>query len=235
MKEAIVLFSGGKDSLLATVRYLDAGYKVYLIIYENSCGIGINNAKNTSTRLIRKYGNDKVVLLGVKDISPIFRTMIYPFYNYEINEIYHNFGNISISQFNCLACRTSMYVNSIILCKQYNVKEVVDGARSCQIFAIEQKEMLEEYRKLFHKYGIDIQYPLENLEDDWKLKNELLMRGMVPKTIEPQCLLGCPLSKEDINKEIIEAVVNVYRNYLLEKVEKCIEDFKDIKHIGDYH
>lgn len=163
MKEAIVLFSGGKDSLLATVRYLDTGYKVYLITYKNSCGIGIDNVNNTSKRLTDKYGQDKVVLLGAKDISPIFRTMIYPFYNYKINEIYNKFGNISISQFNCLACRTSMYVNSIILSKQYNIKEVVDGARNCQLFAIEQKEMLDEYRKLFHKYGIDIKYPLENL------------------------------------------------------------------------
>lgn len=234
MKEAIVLFSGGKDSLLSTVRYLDDGYKVYLITYENSCGIRINNALNTAKRLIKKYGTNKVILLGVKDISPIFRIMIYPFYNYKISEIYNNFGNISISQFNCLACRTSMYVASIILSKQHNIKEVVDGARNCQIFAIEQKEMLDEYRKLFHKYGIDIKYPLENLEDDWNLKNELLMRGIIPKTIEPQCLLGCPLSKNDVDKEVIEAVVNVYQNYLLEKVEKCIENFKDIKHLGDY-
>ena len=117
MKEAIVLFSGGKDSLLATVRYLDTGYKVYLITYKNSCGIGIDNVNNTSKRLTDKYGQDKVVLLGAKDISPIFRTMIYPFYNYKINEIYNKFGNVSISQFNCLACRTSMYVNSIILSK----------------------------------------------------------------------------------------------------------------------
>lgn len=234
MKEAIVLFSGGKDSLLATARYLDTGGKVYLVTYKNSCEIGIDNVNNTSKRLIDKYGNDKVIALGTKDISPIFRTMIYPFYNYKINEIYNDFGNISISQFNCLACRTSMYVNSIILSKQYNIKEVIDGARSCQLFAIEQKEMLDEYRKLFHKYGINIKYPLENLDDDWDLKNELLMRGIIPKTLEPQCLLGCPLRKNDIDEEIVQAVVNVYKNYLLEKVYKCIENFKDIKHMGDY-
>ncbi len=84
MKKAIILFSGGKDSLLTSIRYLDKGYKVKLITYENSC-------------------------------------------------------------------------------------------------------------------GIDIKYPLENLKDDWDLKNELLMRGIIPKTIEPQCLLGCTLNKNDMN------------------------------------
>ena len=127
-----------------------------------------------------------------------------------------------------------MYVSSIILSKQYNIKEVVDGARSCQLFAIEQEGMLNEYRKLFNKYGITIEYPLEKLEDDWDLKNKLLMRGIIQKTLEPQCLLGCPLSKNDMDTEIIIAIVNVYRNYLLEKIEKCIENFKDIKHKVDY-
>ena len=97
MKEALVLFSGGKDSLLSTIKYLDNDYKVYLITYDNSCGIGMINVKSTVNRLIKKYGNDRIEFIGIKDISAIFRNFIVPFYNYKFDYITDEFGVITIS------------------------------------------------------------------------------------------------------------------------------------------
>lgn len=233
MKEVMVLFSGGKDSLLATVRYLDKGYKVYLVTYDNSYSLGGNNVLTTAKRLEERY-IFQVVILGIKDISPIFRELIYPFYNYKTEYIKNNFGNITISQFNCLACRVAMYIGTILLCKEYKIKEVIDGARVCQLFVIEQKEMLQKFRELFHKYDLTINYPLENLESDWQEKNELLMRGIVPKTIEGQCLLGCPVTEEEITIDLIEGIIKVYDSYLISKIIKCLDDYKDIKWNGEY-
>ena len=228
MKQVLILFSGGKDSLLSTVRYLDCGYKVYLITYDNSCGIGMKNVKSTVNRLIKKYGNDRVEFIGTKDISPIFRNFIVPFYNYKFDYIIELFGTISISQFNCLACRMAMYVASIIICKQKNISIVVDGARISQLFVIEQEKMLNKFTDFFKEYNLTIDYPVKNIESDWDLKNELLIRGIIPKTIEPQCLLGCPISKENINEELINSICNVYDKYLKEKAIKVIENYNNI-------
>lgn len=228
MKEALILFSGGKDSLLATIRYLDDGYKVYLITYDNSCGLGMKNVKSTIKRLIKKYGNDRIDFIGTKDISAIFRNFIEPFYNYKLDYIIDEFGVVTISQFNCLACRMAMYVASIIICRQKNISIVVDGARICQLFAIEQEEMLNKFTSLFDKYKLKIDYPVKNIDNDWELKNELLIRGIIPKTIEPQCLLGCPLNKDNINKELINSICNVYEKYLKEKAIKVIDAYSII-------
>lgn len=35
MKEALILFSGGKDSVLSTLMMLDKGYKVNLVTFDN--------------------------------------------------------------------------------------------------------------------------------------------------------------------------------------------------------
>lgn len=35
IEKALVLFSGGKDSLILTLRLLDSGCKVYLVTFEN--------------------------------------------------------------------------------------------------------------------------------------------------------------------------------------------------------
>ena len=130
-----------------------------------------------------------------------------------------------------------MYIASIILCNQYNIKNVFDGARRSQLFAIEQREMLNKFEKLFSENGININYPLENETDDWRLKNELLLRGIVPKTLEPQCLLGVPTpsnEKEGLSKNVLMATTNVYEKYLKQKAKEIIDRYKDLKLNGDF-
>jgi len=231
-KKALVLFSGGKDSLLVTLKLLDDGYKVYLVTYENGCGLKPENVNSTVKRISENY-KDRIINLGIKNIVGIFREFIYPFYNYTSKYINDIYGNITISQFNCLSCRLSMYIASIILCKTYNINEVFDGARKSQLFVIEQSEMLKKFKALFNKYNLSIFYPLEDFENDWKLKNELLIRGIVPKTLESQCLLGVPLKKEDIDNSIIEAVENVYEKYHKIKIEDIINRYKKCKMYGE--
>ena len=148
-EKSLVLFSGGKDSLVVALRLLDSNYKLYLVTYENGCGLKAENVNNTIERLIKKYGSAKIENIGIKNIAGFFREFIYPFYNYTSSYIKENYGDITISQFNCLACRLSMYIASIILCNRYNIKNVFDGARRSQLFAIEQREMLNKFEKLF--------------------------------------------------------------------------------------
>lgn len=126
-----------------------------------------------------------------------------------------------------------MYIASIILCKNYNINEVFDGARKSQLFVIEQTEMLKSFKALFNKYDLSIFYSLENQDDDWKVKNELLIRGIVPKTLEPQCLIGVPLRKEDIDNSIIEATKNVYEKYEKSKISDILTRYKNLKIYGD--
>lgn len=231
-EKSLVLFSGGKDSLVVALRLLDSNNKLYLVTYENGCGLKAENVNNTIERLIKKYGSAKIENIGIKNIAGFFREFIYPFYNYTSSYIKENYGDITISQFNCLACRLSMYIASIILCNQYNIRKVFDGARISQLFAIEQKEMLNKFEKLFTENNISINFPLENEMDDWKLKNELLLRGIVPKTLEPQCLLGVPIL--DKNEDILMATVNVYEKYLKQKAKEILKRYKNLRINGDF-
>ena len=42
----------------------------------------------------KKYGNDRIEFIGIKDISAIFRNFIVPFYNYKFDYITDEFGVI---------------------------------------------------------------------------------------------------------------------------------------------
>lgn len=228
MKRALVLFSGGKDSLLSTILLIEKGYQVYLVHYDNMHQIGSNNIKKGIDRLIKKYGNDKVKFMGIKNISAIFRNFIKDFYVLKPKEISEKYGQISVSEFNCLSCRLAMYIATIIICKQNDIKVVADGARKSQLFAIEQEGMLSLFEELFKTYNIDIVFPVKDIASDYELKNELIIRGIIPKVNESQCLLGLPLKSDDVDKEHLEASINIFNNILKEKAIKIIEKYKNI-------
>ena len=116
MKEALVLFSGGKDSFLSTLIMLEKGYKVNLVTFDNGRELKSKNVLIGAKRIQKKYGSDRVKIIGIKKTDAIFRELICTFYNYDIEYIRTQFGKITISQFNCLACRLAMYILAIIIC-----------------------------------------------------------------------------------------------------------------------
>jgi len=228
MKKVLVLYSGGKDSMLSAMLLLEKGYQVFLVYYDNSFEIGSKNIKNGVKRLEKKYGNDRVKYIGLKKIDGIFRELIREFYNLKFATVLENYGNISVSQFNCLACRLAMYIASIIICKQLGITLVADGARNSQLFAIEQDPMLDLFILLFQKYDIDLLLPVKNLEDDFQEKNEFLIRGIIPKVSESQCLIGMPLNKDTVDEEVLGAVVKTYQMLLFPKIDFLIQKYAHV-------
>ncbi len=223
-KDVLLLFSGGKDSFLCACKLLNNGYNIYLVTYENGFGLKSENVNNGVERLINKFGLDRVKNLGTFNISGIFRNYFLPFFNLSTSKINELYGDITYSQFNCLICRTSMYIYSIALCKKYNINYICEGARISQGFAIEQKIMIDEFKALVESYSIDLITPMLDFDNDWKLKNELIISGFVPKTLEPQCLLGVPLDFEELPKEVLDATIKLYKTYVLPKVDENVKE-----------
>lgn len=233
MKEVLILFSGGKDSFLSTLMMLDKGYKVNLVVFDNGYELKIKNVLIGAKKFQKKYGIDRVEIIGIKKTDAIFRSMINSFYNYDIDYIKRKFGNITISQFNCLSCRLSMYILAMLICKQKNIKLVVDGARKSQLFAIEQNEIIKEFKKLFKEFKLEIIFPLQNEQNDFEIKNKILAHGFVPKMNESQCLLGMPITSE-LNKNIIEGCLKAYHKELYPKIKKILEDYKEVEFEENY-
>lgn len=222
------LFSGGKDSFLSACKLIENNNIVYLITYDNGCGLFSNNVEHGADRLVTKYGEEQVKFLGIYNISGVWRYFFLLFFNLKPSEITERYGEITYSQFNCLTCRVSMYLYSIAVCKFLGIEKVCDGARYVQGFAIETQGMLERFKRLFEKYQIELILPVINLESDWQRKNELLMRGFVPKVLEPQCLLGVPLKSGNLSKEVIEAVVSFYDKEIICKCDILTDMIRQI-------
>jgi len=209
-EKTIVLFSGGKDSFLATCKLIEEGNFVAMVCFETFAGIGCQNATHGAKRIIQKYGIDKAEFLGNFTNVGIWRQLAFPFLNMKPSEVIDQFGEITVSQFNCLTCRSAMYVWVIIKAMELGIKKAADGARKSQGFVIELPCMTDRFTKFFSEFGIELVFPVLDLKDDWLLKSLLLQRGFVPKVIEPQCLIGAPLSGGKEPEECVQLAVTKY-------------------------
>jgi len=222
-KEVILLFSGGRDSFLAGCYLMEEDFKIYMVTFENGVGLAAHNAEHGAKRIVKRYGKDKAEFLGVHSVAGIWREFFLPYFNMRPSEISKEFGELPISQFHCLTCRSAMYIWTIIKAKQMGIKYIADGARKDQGFVIELPNMIEKFRDFFAEYSIELLLPVWDLESDWERKNLLLLRGFIPKTLEPQCLIGVSLpGGKTPDTEIQKAVESYFDKIVLPRAKKII-------------
>ncbi|MCK4598701.1 hypothetical protein KAU37_02560 [Candidatus Bipolaricaulota bacterium] len=226
-KECLVLFSGGRDSWLVASFLIEQGYRVLLTYFENGAGVGSKNILHCIERLKTAYG-DCVESLGTISIAGIWREFFLPYVNMTPSEVLKSWGELPVSQFHCLTCRSAMYVWSIIKSRRSEIHCVAEGARRSQSWPIMQPRMIERFRKFFQEYSLELLLPVYDLESDWTRKNLLLMRGFIPKTLEPQCLIGVPLPDDKAPPEsVLCAVENFFDTCILPRAKKLIAEQND--------
>lgn len=215
------MYSGGLDSMLSCIRLINAGFKVYLIHYNNGSIIGTENIQEGIKQLEKKYG-DKIEYIGIGNTTGIFRNYrrINDIENMTAREIAEKYGELSVSQYRCLVCRMSMYTYTIALAKVKNIRYIAEGARKSQLFGIEQPELVEEFKKLCNKYDIKLLLPVYELTKDNEREAEILMNGLEPIQYESKCLLGYPISQPLNNTELTDLKL-IYQQLIFEQ-------FKDI-------
>jgi len=224
-KEAIVLFSGGKDSFLSVCMLIEQGFKVFMVNFKTIASIGDSNALSGAQRIIDRYGEDKVSFLGIFSIAGILRELLLPFLNIKQRDILENYGDMTYSQFNCLACRSAMYAWTVLKAQEMGVHCVGDGARKIQGFVIELPIMIDAFSSFFREFSIEFVCPVLNLESDWLLKNYLLARGFLSKTWESQCLLGVPLpGGKTPDEDVQKATLVCFEKLILPKCRQLIRD-----------
>jgi len=221
-EDVLVLFSGGRDSFLTTCHLIEDDCKALMVTFDNGAGLAGKNAKHGARRIIGQYGKESAQFLGVYSTAGLWREFMAPYNNMKPSEVIGCYGELPYSQFNCLTCRSAMYTWVILKARELGVRYAADGARSNQRFVIELPCMTERFEEFFRSFGMEIMFPVQDLEYDWRLKNLLLGLGFVPKVLEPQCILGTPL-EEDLEENVKEAVVAYFDQIIFPKARELVE------------
>lgn len=225
-KKALVLFSSGRDSKLCACKMVEDGHQTTLIHFDNGCMAGLQYVQEAADQLIERYSPEDVVWAGtypiIRERSLLEQHLEYtPF-----QELGKTFPNIQINQLRCLICRMAMYASAIAYAKLNGITVVVDGARMCQRFAIEQQPLIGNFKELFAHKSLELKTPLLEYDDDQRLKQELVYRGIYPKAMETQCWVGQPM-KANVSKEQIEDLVVYYTDVLVPVFWQVVKDAKN--------
>lgn len=187
-KDVLLMYSGGKDSTLAAIRLVNMGYNVYFIHFDNGATLDTDKPyltwKNIFCSLEVYQFPFKYAKVNIKNKYQEF------FQNWE-----ENYGNVlkdgSIdSEIRCLACRSAMYNYALKIAIDEGFKYIAEGARISQEFFIEQPIMLSEYQNIAQKFGIELLFPVLEVENDQEVIQELLDNSFSSKTWESKCILG---------------------------------------------
>ena len=226
--KVLQLFSGGRDSFLSTCRLLDDNNtEVILVAYTNGCCIGNGNIECESDRLIHMYG-ERVSFHGIHNVVGIWRSFFLPIMNMKQSDILDKYGDVTFSQINCTTCRMAMYVYSIALCKKLGISCISDGARPSQLFAVEQLALINKIRDTLEiMFGISILTPVSDISSNWDRKNELLIRGFFPKTMEQQCLIGVPIDGP-LQQCVIDGILQFYEKEIYPRIYHMVNMIYEI-------
>ena len=152
--EVLVMLSGGRDSFLTTCKMIAKGYHVHLVTYDNGCITGTDNVEILYQRLVDRFGEKRVSVVGVCPIAQNIKNFLSKIIYEESIEICKKYPHLIINQAQCLVCHSVMYLHAIAYCKVHGITNIAEGAREQQMFFVELPEMKKRYMDLCKKYGI---------------------------------------------------------------------------------
>ncbi len=223
MKEVLLLYSGGLDSMLSACYLVVRGYHVNLIHFDNGSSIGTENIIKGAKKLEERFGSESITYLGIVPIVGVIRRF-HKIENLKFSEVTELYGNTTISQYQCLTCRSAMYYYAAMIAREKGISIIAEGARKSQQFAIEQPPMMEEYQKFLNKNGLTLLTPVYQLEDDYERGCQLECFHLEEIAYEGKCLLGHPLEKEHpVDEEVIDATVKIFQEMILPEMDQLME------------
>lgn len=220
-KQVLHMFSAGKDSLLSAYFLEHIGYNVYLFHFDNGYMRDVDKPYLYYLETFNKL--DKNIFFE-QDHSNILIKDIFLTNFSKWQELHgNNVTDYSIdSEIRCLCCRCAMYEVIIKYAILNKINTISEGARKCQLFMIEQEEMINRFKALAHTFNIEIKYPVLNIDDDDEEKRLLLAYGSSSKTWESKCLLGRKAMNKTIEDKKI--ILDYYDKYILPNMIKRINN-----------
>lgn len=220
---ALLLYSGGKDSTLAAIRLRKMGYYVDFLHFNNGQMRDADKPYLTFDRTFKKL-NGYHFPYEFSDVS------IQAYFMDYFSTWRNQYGNILEggtihSEIRCLSCRMAMYTKAFEIAKKGNYKILAEGARISQKFMLEQVPMIERIKEIGSELGLQMLFPVLDLEDDEIEKQELIHAGFSSKSWESKCLLGRTAMEKSPEDEarILEYYDNILKPKVLENVRR---DFK---------
>lgn len=203
----ILLFSGGRDSILSVKRLSNMGYKdINLLTCDNG---HIENLK---------YARENTEFIKISNASLIQSKPIM----YDLLKIFANMRKIDceMCQIICLCCRASMIVCAIAAAKKMDISTIAVGDRVSDPYIFNTQEIKNIFDDFCNDHDIDLIRPVYDVDSNHDRIVELAEYGIYPKVLEPKCWIGY---EPDRSNNDLHMICDYFNAYMIPIMNKHIE------------
>lgn len=197
-REVLVLFSGGKDSLLAASRIVESDGKAVLVTMNNGALACERNVLYGAGMLADAYGPDAVSYAGACATAYAVQRLGEPWARMSAGEFGRRYPSLMPAQVQCLHCQTAMWTAATAFAKSRNIREAAAGYKSTDPFCTGCRPWLDRIERFLGTNGIKLSLPVWDFpgqDGEKRGRNlEMLASQAVPCVLEPKCLIGRPAS-----------------------------------------
>lgn len=203
-KEAVLLFSGGRDSSLAAVQLIEMGFEIHLLTFDNGA---TQDIAKSNLRLSEFDNNVKMNIIKRKIVNSreLFKKIALTCLEKDIVSYKTNLI--------CMGCKMAMHTISLNYCLKNGIGVIADGYTYYQREWPEQMPpAIKEIKKFHNKYGIEYINPVYNLKSKETAKEKLTSCNLSVDSLEGECIFGGTFSTPN-EMDVVE--------YIKEKIKIC--------------
>ena len=185
-----IMFSGGRDSSLATVTYCLRGYDVQLLRFSTGFGIPSPLPGIREAELRARFKNQLLpsVLMPVYGIVRAISSAT-------IEEDFRRFNGKNLV---LLGEKLAIHAASLTFCLENQINILADGTSGYQAEMPEQRPVaIGFFRDLSTRYGIRYETPIVEAGSELDVKYALLEAGMSTKSLEGLSMFADSFTKAD--------------------------------------
>ncbi|HYF40508.1 MAG TPA: hypothetical protein VD930_12515 [Gemmatimonadales bacterium] len=170
----LVMFSGGSDSTLTASLLSELHPVVHLVTYEHKAMSFASKSQLAVENLRKAHGADRFVY-SLLDINSFMARIFFR----PLPQDLRKYGTYALPMC-CGSCKLSMHVRSILYCYEHGIRYAADGSNAelSELFPEQMKPVLELYRQLYQRYGIEYTNPVFDVS---RSDHQLFDRGVTTK------------------------------------------------------
>ena len=203
MDKVLILFSGGVDSTAVTSYYLQKGYKVQLITFDNGAEKGLDKPEHKANLIKRQFGEQ--CSWKLLECTFLFHEIAIKNLEQDIRK----YGNLI-----CCGCKLAMLSEAIIFCKRHEIKMVADGFERGQIYYPEQTpEYISVANSFAKKYNISYLHPIYEMNSK-QIEDLTFSIGISTESEQADCLFGLNRVKNKNIRKYTQLKLPIARQYI---------------------
>lgn len=183
MSSQAVLFSGGRDSTLASLTCRQAGSYLHLLSFDTGLGYGGQRIRDIRLHEMRAWWGASAFEAHTIPIYGLVRQLCFV----DLVDDVRTDGRqlILLGEF------VAILAAGIIYCRNRGISELVFGATFYQSSLPEQQhESIDLFREACDGHGVALLTPVWNYESELAVKSSLLEAGLTAKSLEGSTLLA---------------------------------------------